>query len=549
MRAFIVLLFLIAPARASDEAAFSQMQAEMKRSMTSLRQKPFGPPYFLAYRLVDERRLEVNGYFGDLLNEYDDSARTLFVELRYGDRHFDNTELAFQGWHSAAPLENRALRQSLWSLTDAAYKSAVAGYLEKKARRMVDFVQQPLDDFSIEPATAHARAQPPARFDHDRARSLVQRVSKVFLEFPEIQDSRASLRLRGSRRLLLTSEGTRIATPEEHVPGSLALTAVTRSDDGMRLEQQESWSIRDLEDLPAVEALEAKARDMARTLAVLRHAPIQAPMAAPAILDPEFTGVLFHEALGHKLEGQRQREPRQSQVFRDLIGKRIIPEFLSLWDDPTLAQFRGVPLHGHYEFDSEGVAARPVVLVDKGILINFLMSRWPLKGFPRSNGHGRSDALLRPTGRMANLVVQAEDPISRPELENRLLDLIRRAGKAYGFWLVGAQGGDNPNTREAPQTLEVRPRLVYRVDGSTGRKTLVRGASMVGTPLVVLNRIVAAADDSALSNYFSCGAESGFVPVAQIAPSVLVSEVELQRLPEDRARPPLLPSPMQESTR
>jgi hypothetical protein len=75
----------------------------------------------------------------------------------------------------------------------------------------------------------------------------------------------------------------------------------------------------------------------------------------------------------------------------------------------------------------------------------------------------------------------------------------------------------------------------------------VRGIKMVGTPLVVLNRIIAAGNDQTLSNGFHCGAESGWVPVAQIAPSLLVSEVELQRLPEDRARPPILNSPLHET--
>ena len=222
------------------------------------------------------------------------------------------------------------------------------------------------------------------------------------------------------------------------------------------------------------------------------------------------------------------------------------PEFLSLVDDPTMAEYGGTPLHGHYLYDSEGVPAGRVVLVEKGILRNFLMSRWPVKGFSRSNGHGRSDSGQRPTGRMANLIVVPEESLEAKRLQERLLELVRKAGKPYGFWLVGAFGGENPTGRESAQTLEVRPRLVYRVDAKTGAKTLVRGVSMVGTPLVVLNRIVAAGADSRLSNAFSCGAESGFVPVSHIAPSVLVSEVELQRLPEDRARPPLLKSPFHE---
>jgi predicted Zn-dependent protease len=185
-----------------------------------------------------------------------------------------------------------------------------------------------------------------------------------------------------------------------------------------------------------------------------------------------------------------------------------------------------------------------VVLVQNGILKNFLMSRWPLKGFSHSNGHGRSSSGLRPLGRMANLMIEVKNPLTPAALKNKLVKLLRSEDKPYGFMLVGAYGGDNPSDRSQAQTLQLRPRLVYRVSAKSGKETLVRGVKIVVTPLVVLNRILAASNDETLSNPYFCGAESGWVPVDQIAPSVLVSEVELERLPENRLRPPILPSPL-----
>jgi predicted Zn-dependent protease len=148
---------------------------------------------------------------------------------------------------------------------------------------------------------------------------------------------------------------------------------------------------------------------------------------------------------------------------------------------------------------------------------------------------------------MANLIISSDSSLPLDQLQQKLLELVRKQNKPYGFILVGSSGGENPTNRESAQTLEVRPRLIYRVDARDGKRTLVRGIKMVGTPLVVLNRIIAAGNDQTLSNGFHCGAESGWVPVAQIAPSLLVSEVELQRLPEDRARPPILNSPLHET--
>jgi predicted Zn-dependent protease len=543
---FLTLLLSGAFARAaepSDQEVFGPMESEMARSLSRLRQDAFGPPYFLAYRVVDESRSDISASFGAVVSDSQDRQRRLFVEVRYGDRALDNTDLSFRGWHGQAGLTPDVLRQNLWALTDDAYRNALSGYLEKKAKKITEYEAEKLEDFSVETPARHEEAQDPPDLERDRARALAERLSSVFRRYPDIYESRATFELSWSRRYLLTSEGTRIASPEENVPSVLDLWAATRAPDGMRLTSHRRFVLRRLSDLPPETELVKAAEALAEELAAQRRAEVQSPLAAPAILDPEMTGVLFHEALGHKLEGQRQRDPQQSQVFKDLVGKRVIPEFLSLWDDPTLPSFKGEALHGFYRFDDEGVPAQRIVLVDHGILKNFLMSRWPVKGFSRSNGHGRADANLRPTGRMANLMVKAEGAISRKALKARLMETTRRAGKPYGFMLIGAYGGENPNGRESAQTLEVRPRLVYRVDAKTGEETLVRGVSMVGTPLLLLNRIVAAADDDSAANGFYCGAESGMVPVDQVAPSVLVSEIELQRLPEDLARPPILPSP------
>jgi len=553
MRATALALLLCVPAAAvelpsplDDSQTFAAMEGEMNRALRGLKQDSFGPPYFIAYRLIDTRRYNLTASYGSTLSESVSDGRNLFVEMRFGDKTLDNTDLSFNGMRGGAGRTPEVLRQNLWNLTDAAYKSALMGYLEKKAKRVTEHIPDVLDDFSEEKPVRDADAEPGPVFDEKKAKALAERLSAVFRRYSDVLDAKVSVSLNWGRRYLLTSEGTKIAGEDEHVPHSLRMMAMTRADDGMRLDANRNWPLRRFEDLPPEGELVAAAERMAELLAAAKKAPVQAPVAAPAILDPEVTGVLFHEALGHKLEGQRQRDSQQSQLFKDLVGKRVIPEFLSLHDDPTLESFKGEPMHGHYKYDSEGVPAQKVVLVEKGVLKSFLMSRWPVKGFSKSNGHGRADDYSRPTGRMANLIVKAENPVPLEELTKRLLALLKEQKKPYGFILSGSFGGENPNSRAAAQTLEVRPRMIYRVDAETGKRELVRGVSMVGTPLVVLNKIVAAGDDATLANGFVCGAESGHVPVSQIAPSVLLSEVELQRLPEDRSRPPILPSPFAE---
>ncbi|MBI4678737.1 MAG: TldD/PmbA family protein [Elusimicrobia bacterium] len=528
----------------ADEEVFAPMRAEMERSL-KMRKDGFEPPYFLAYRLTDIRAMELSASFGALTDDDVQESRVLYVEARAGTRTLDNTDLGFQGWHMEAGKTSDSLRAQLWSLTDKAYKSALSGYLEKKAKRATELVVEELDDFSVEVSTIFFQPMPAPDVEAEKAglAGLLSRVSAVFRDHPFVYESRATARRRWSRRYLLTSEGTRLAAEGMHVPGVLRVSAMTRASDGMRLDEMVSFTFRDRADIPPEEALLAAARRLAGQLDEARASPVQPPAAAPVILDPEVTSVLFHEALGHKLEGQRQRDPAHSQVFKDLVGKRILPEHLSFVDDPTLARFQGAPLSGHYLFDEEGVPAQRVVLVDHGVLRNFLMSRWPVKGFPKSNGHGRADPFRHPTGRMANIIVLAHRPVGIAALELRLREICRAKGKPYGFLLVGSFGGENPNLRRSAQTFEVNPRRVFRVDALSGAKTRVRGVKMAGTPLVLLDRIVAAGDDARLANEFVCGAESGHVPVGQIAPSVLISEAELQRIPEDRSVLPLLPSP------
>ncbi len=530
------------PAPAREAAVLDAMSAELARNLGKLRQDEFGPPYFLAYRLVEARRWEATAQQGAVYGENEDDSRTAYVEARYGDRSLDNVDLSYHGYYGPASRDPEVLKQSFWLLTADAYRGALSAYLEKKAKKATEFEAERLDDFTAEEPSVAVEAVAPPAFDKARLRALLERLSRVFREFPDAHDAQVSLAWSWSRRFLVSNEGTRLATPFESAPHELRAWAVSRAEDGMRLDSNAYLALDDL-DAPGLEArAEAEVRRVAREVTALRRAPVQEAAAAPAILDPEMTGVLFHEALGHKLEGQRQRDPRESQLFRDQVGKPILPAFLSVSDDPSMTEFAGARLHGSYRYDSEGVPSRRVNLVERGVLKEFLMSRWPVKGFSRSNGHGRADARTHPTGRMGNLLVEAHDPVPPAELERRLRAELERTGKPYGFLLVGSSGGENPTNRESPQTLEVRPRLVYRVDRK-GKRTLVRGVKLVGTPLVLLNRIVAAGSDAALSNGFHCGAESGWVPVSQIAPSVLVSEVELQRLPEDRTRPPVVPHP------
>jgi predicted Zn-dependent protease len=189
-------------------------------------------------------------------------------------------------------------------------------------------------------------------------------------------------------------------------------------------------------------------------------------------------------------------------------------------------------------------AARVDVIKD-GILKNFLMSRMPIKNFGSSNGHGRAQPGLMPTGRQGNLIVSSTRTVKDSELRQKLIDEVKEQGKPYGLYFEDIQGGFTLTARSAPQAFQVLPVLVWRVYADGRPDELVRGIDIVGTPLAAMNRILVTGDKTDVFNGM-CGAESGQVPVSAAAPAMLFSEIEVQKRAHSLNRPPILPSPSEE---
>ena len=343
-------------------------------------------------------------------------------------------------------------------------------------------------------------------------------------------------------RYLVNSEGTDII--DDEVVYSIQISAMVRADDGMALENGRTFYARTVGQLPDDAALDREVAQMLKELEALRKAPVIDPYTGPAIMMPEASGVLFHEAVGHRLEGERQRDEEEGRTFKGQEGKQVIPAFLTVVDDPTLAKWSGEELNGFYAYDDEGIAAKKAVLIQDGVLKGYLKSRTPIEGSPHSNGHGRAYGVYSPIARMANLIVSANTSKSVPydELKKMLMAEAKEQGKPFGLIIKDITGGSTNTSGYGYQAFKGASRMIYKVDPETGEETLVRGAELVGTPLVSINKIVAASKETGVFNGY-CGAESGYVPVSTIAPALLTTEIELQRSQSQKERPPLLPAP------
>jgi TldD protein len=530
------------------------MRAELDRNHRQLRLNGHEAPYFISYQVKDFDQREVSGRFGALFTDGAWRDRQIYVDVRVGSYEFDNSidqglDFNFSSKGTSyvtkktAPLDDDplALRSALWLITDEKYKAALFDYLKKKGENIysVEDRKRP-HSFSREPPSVEIQPPIPFSFARERWTKLARTLSATFNAHPQIFD--AEVRITGDKvvRYFASSEGSRIVT-EETLYG-VHVTAVTRADDGQLLDNSRDFYAPLESQLPSDAVLFSESKKMVQELLELRRATAIDPYTGPAILAPEAAGVLFHEAVGHRLEGERQNDDNEGKTFRGQVGRSVLPTFISIYDDPTRRELAGQQLNGYYRFDDQGVKAQKVTLIESGVLKNYLLSRRPVEGGMRSNGHGRSQGNHKPMARMANLLVESKRQVSDQELKRMLIAEARRQGKPYGLMIRDITGGNTNTSSWGYQAFKGVPRMVYRVDVRDGKETLVRGVEIVGTPLSSINKILATGKSAGVFNGF-CGAESGSVPVSAVAPATLLQEIELQRAVEGKDRPPLLESP------
>ncbi len=550
-----VLVLLLSPLLKAQDAkpspVLSTLKVELDRSLQTFKSQQL-PPYFLSYEITDDQVVGISASFGEITSSTKSRSRQLDIDLRVGDYHLDNTHALSTGFPDfnflerfsfiQVPLEDNpeALRSIIWYNTDKKYKAAVERYTKVKTSVQVEVSpEDKSNDFSREPAAVYRDPPLTLSLDPKVWEEKLRKYTAPFAKYGNLYEADAQFSADIETRWYVNSDGTEIQVSQPLY--RLIISALSKADDGMELPRYESYSAVAPDGMPDDATILKDVEKIISDLQALRSAPVVDPFTGPAILSGSASGVFFHEIFGHRVEGHRQKSEEEGQTFKKKVGQVVLPANFSVYSDPTLRRLGNTDLVGAYTYDNEGVKARRVVVVNHGILENFLMSRSPIEGFPQSNGHGRKQQGLAVVARQSNLIVEISNPVSHAALKQMLIEEIKKQNKPFGLYFQEVEGGFTLTGRVIPNAFNVLPIMVYRVFPD-GREELVRGVDLIGTPLTTFSKMLTGDDQVATFNGI-CGAESGSVPVSASSPAILVSQIEVQKKGKSQERTPLLPPP------
>ena len=566
MRALTPLLLLLlsalpGAALAAGDPVLKAMNAELSRSMAGLKMESLQRPYFLSYTVLDSSETSVSASFGALTGDLSYFTREASVELRVGSAAFDSSGFVGKDYGGYAPARGGlaaepgpdALRFSLWSLTDDAYKRALEKYSQKLAYSKKKNIAEFYGDLSPAAPARSLQDEPPSQaFDRQAWKALVRDLSAVFRKYPAVHSSSAEFTraLRATR--FAASDGGEYRYFWEKA--DLSVRAMVQEKGGLYISDELRLSWPSLAAAPGREALLKEVHAFASALSGLA-----APATAEVYLGPvlfegqaaaEFLGQLFVDNLSYgRLPWAENDDWTRYYILSGgltkKLGMRVLPAFMSAYDDPSAPGPSGERLLGSYPVDAEGVKPGRLELAKNGRLAGFYAGRTPVKEYRSSNGHARGFINEYPTPRPGSVFFSADAAKRLPpaELKSRLLAAAAESGLDYA---VLVRRLDPPAQNEPGQLLSA-PVQAYRVSVKDGAETPLAACEWTGVTFRALRDILLVSDSDQVYNYYQPGpflANRGFVPASLVSPgALLVQEMELKPAEAKPDRKPYLPHP------
>jgi predicted Zn-dependent protease len=527
------------------------------------------PPYFVEYVLDQADSFSVVANLGGLVSRRRDVFREPEVHVRVGDYKFDNTNFAGGGFGGSRydlesfPVENAypVLRRYLWLETDSAYKAALEAISRKRAAMRNIQQGDALDDFAHAEPVHFVQAFGRLAIDEDEWANRVRTLSGIFAKFPEVRNSAVELQSAEGGYYVVNSEGTEVKAVENVT--WVRARATAQAADGMTVRDAVAFHSLDLTHMASETEMERGVTALAQNVVALAKAAKGEDYSGPVLFEGMAGAQVFAEVLGKNLALVRRPAGGRGGAapagdLEGRVGARVLPDTFEVVDDPTQKEWRGRPLFGAYEVDREGVMAKPLRLVEKGVLKGFLLTRQPVKGFEGSNGRARLPGGAANYADISNLFVSSSETTPAADLKKKLIDLIQARAKPYGIivrkmdfpssaaidevrsLLLGSQGAAHPVSM---------PLLVYKVFPD-GREELVRGLRFRGFTARSLKDILAAGDDQAVFEFMDneapfalIGGASFTAETCVVAPSILIDDLELHPAEEEQPKLPVVPAP------
>jgi predicted Zn-dependent protease len=534
MRFLIALLLSVATLHAQaqfDDPVLQAMSAEMKRSKERLRLEQEKTPYYIEYSIQDQDGYNGEAAMGAVRSELHARARLVRVFVRVGDKHIDNS-MPWSPTPGAIELavvddDVIALRHVLWLATDKAYKSALQQYTAKQALVKQFESVAPVDDFAEAPPVREIA--PLARLDRPLTKygTVLEKMTAPGRAEKNVQEFKATARFTASNKYFINSEGT--VTRQGQTILEVRMEGDTQAADGMSLELSKSHVWTTSTEILSQDKFEAEAKELIASLTKLREAPmVDDQYRGPVLFSSSAAGQVVSSLIGENIVGKRPRLGETARVrgsFAHDFKARVLPDSITIADDPTVQTFQGRTLAGAYKTDDEGVKAQPVTVIEKGVLVAYLTGRSPIKDFPTSNGHARLGFTQTVEPRVGNLFFRSSRTTPEAELMKQFIESCKQRELEYCY-RVESLGRTSS------------PRMLYRVYPKDGHEELVRGASIGQLDMRSLRNDISGVGDRQEVNNFSGGA-----PFSVIAPALLFDELEIKKANDSKDKLPYYPRP------
>jgi len=529
------------------------MQDEMQRSMKELHIEGQERPYFISYKIVDRNIMEAHASLGALTSSGESHNRYLSVTVRVGGYDLDNSNYnggiggmiellgSLGSGGNVLPLDNNydELRRKLWLATDAAYKKAVEDLSAKKAADQNRNRTETVANFSHETPQQESEALPPIDAKLADAERLVRDTSAVFRKLPSVETATAEFEVDNNIEHFLNSEGTAYfrQVPEIYFHVSASLQDKT----GDNFIDTYSAHARSLSALPSEATLVASTREVSERLIARMNGKSSKRYNGPVLVEGSAADELFARyfavnllthhststtgSLMALLSGNEGVTGSSSNLLNK-IGSRVLPDFLTVIDNPRLTQLDAQPLFGSYKFDEEGVPSQETILIKDGILKTLLISRTPVRGIHQSSGNMR-ELGVQP----GNLFVTASASSTREDLRKQLIDLIKTRGLDYGIIVRRLSGA-----------VAIEANRIY----PDGHEEDLRNAKVTEVSPASFKDILAVSKDRTLfsEHVQGVGLFTDADLVSYIVPDMLFEDMTIERKSDNTPKPPVISGPM-----